>query len=157
TVAIIAPSTGDTVTSTVSVTASASDNVQVAGVQFFLDGLPLGAEVIAPPFSMLWDTTAGAPGGPTLIATAFGTARNAATSLPVAVTVVAPAPSVTGQWTAPAAWPLVTVHASLLPTGDLLGWDGGAQLGAAYIWRPSTNTFTNKNPPDNIFCAGHVP
>src|SRR5499427_5929560 len=57
TVAITSPLAGDTVTSTVNVTASASDNVAVAGVQFFLDGLPLGSEVLAPPFSALWDTT----------------------------------------------------------------------------------------------------
>jgi hypothetical protein len=156
-VAVTAPLAGDTVTSTVNVTASASDNVMVAGVQFFLDGLPLGTEVLAPPFSTLWDTTAGAPGSHTLTATAFDTAGNAATSLPVAVTVVAPAPSVTGQWTAPAAWPLVTVHATLLPTGDVLGFDGGAQLGAAFIWNPSTNTFTSNNSASNIFCSGHVP
>src|SRR6266705_94405 len=45
TVAITAPSPDATVTSTVTVAASATDNVAVAGVQFFLDGAPIGSEV----------------------------------------------------------------------------------------------------------------
>src|SRR5262249_35313773 len=72
-------------------------------------------------------------------------------------TVHAAAPSDVGQWLAPATWPLVTVHATLLSTGDVLAWDGPAQSGAAFIWRPSTDPFTSRNPPDNIFCAGHTP
>src|SRR6185295_1893464 len=46
TVSMTAPSGGSTVTGTaVTVSASAADNVGVAGVQFLLDGAALGAEV----------------------------------------------------------------------------------------------------------------
>ncbi|MBW8828588.1 MAG: DUF1929 domain-containing protein, partial [Burkholderiales bacterium] len=56
TVSISAPSAGATVTGSVTVSASASDNVGVAGVQFLLDGAPLGAEVTAIPYTLGWNT-----------------------------------------------------------------------------------------------------
>jgi hypothetical protein len=155
TVAITAPVAGATVISTVSVAASASDNVNVAGVQFFLDGALLGPEVFDPPFSILWDTTASALGDHTLTALARDTSGNAAISVPVTVTVRTATAADIGQWIAPAVWPLVAIHATLLPSGDVLAWDGPGQNAAAFIWRPSTNTFTEKDPPANIFCAGH--
>src|SRR3989449_1827506 len=52
TVSITAPSAGTTVSNTVSVTASAADNIGVTGVQFLLDGVPLGSEFTAAPFSI---------------------------------------------------------------------------------------------------------
>ena len=42
-----APAAGATVSGTVSVSATASDNVGVVGVQFLLDGANLGAETPA--------------------------------------------------------------------------------------------------------------
>ena len=45
------------------VSATATDNVGVAGVQFLLDGASLGAEDTSAPYSMTWDTTS-APNGP---------------------------------------------------------------------------------------------
>src|SRR5207248_10898297 len=44
TVSLTAPANGATVSDAVTVSASASDNVGVAGVQFKLDGVDLGAE-----------------------------------------------------------------------------------------------------------------
>ena len=57
TVSLTAPAAGATVSGTVTVTATASDNVGVAGVQFKLDGTSLGAEDTAAPYSVSWDTT----------------------------------------------------------------------------------------------------
>src|SRR5262249_35084731 len=48
TVSIPAPSTGATVSGVINITANATDNVAVAGVQFLLDGANLGAEVTGP-------------------------------------------------------------------------------------------------------------
>lgn len=49
TVSVTAPANGATVSATINVTAGASDNVGVAGVQFRLDGASLAAEdTIAP-------------------------------------------------------------------------------------------------------------
>ena len=62
TVAIISPSSGSTVSGSITVSANASDNVGVAGVQFQLDGAPLGTEDTTAPYSATWDTSAAAPG-----------------------------------------------------------------------------------------------
>ncbi len=56
TVTLTSPVT-DIVAGTVTVAATASDNVGVVGVQFKLDGVNLGAEVLAPPYQVTWDTT----------------------------------------------------------------------------------------------------
>src|SRR5438128_2510813 len=57
TVAITAPLVGSPVFSLASVWATVADNVGIAGVQFLLDGAPLGAEATVAPYSVLWDTT----------------------------------------------------------------------------------------------------
>jgi glucose/arabinose dehydrogenase len=71
----------------VAVTATASDNVGVAGVQFKLDGVNLGLEDVNAPYSMTWDTTAVADGVHTISAVARDTAGNTATSTNAIVTV----------------------------------------------------------------------
>ena len=50
-VSMTAPSSGALVSGIVTVTATASDQVAVSGVQFLLDGVPLGAEVTSSPYS----------------------------------------------------------------------------------------------------------
>ena len=57
TVSVTAPANGATVTGTVTVSATASDNVGVAGVQFLLDGVNLGAEDTSSPYAVSWNTT----------------------------------------------------------------------------------------------------
>src|SRR6185312_529807 len=54
TVSLTAPSDGATVSGTLTVSAGASDNVAVAGVQFLLDGQDLGMEVTTAPYSLSW-------------------------------------------------------------------------------------------------------
>jgi hypothetical protein len=49
------------VSGTVALAASASDNVAVAGVRFLLDGQPLAAEETAAPYALAWDTNLFAP------------------------------------------------------------------------------------------------
>jgi hypothetical protein len=68
-----------------------------------------------------------------------------------------PDPSQVGQWSAPVAWPLVAVHMSLLPTGNVVAWDGfAAAPNSQRIWNPSNGTFTPVPYGVNIFCSGHV-
>ena len=45
-----------TVNDIVTVTADASDNVGVAGVQFLVDGVDAGPEDTAAPYALAWDT-----------------------------------------------------------------------------------------------------
>lgn len=87
TVSITAPAAGATVSGNVTVTASASDNVGVAGVQFLLDGASLGAEVTTPPYQVAWSTTTASNGAHTLSARARDAAGNTATAANVSVTV----------------------------------------------------------------------
>ena len=72
---------------TVTLTATASDNVGVAGVQFLLDNNPLGAEDTTSPYSISWDTTTTANGTHTLTARARDISGNTALSAPVTVSV----------------------------------------------------------------------
>jgi hypothetical protein len=94
TVSITSPTSGASVSGTVTMTANASDNVGVAGVQFLLNGVNVGAEVTAAPYSAPWDTTTASRGPHTLTAVARDAAGNRATSAPVGVTVVNASPIV---------------------------------------------------------------
>ena len=85
TVAITAP-TG-TLSGIVTVTANASDNVGVAGVQFYLDGALLGTEDTTTPYSVSWNTTTATNASHTLLARARDAAGNITNSAPLTVTV----------------------------------------------------------------------
>jgi hypothetical protein len=65
-------------------------------------------------------------------------------------------PSEIGQWDGPFSWPVVTVHMTLLRTGEVLMWDGQSNGYDARLWNPITNTFTAVPSTDNIFCSGHA-
>jgi len=85
---VTAPANGATVSgTTVAVSATAADNVGVAGVQFKVDGANLGAEDTVSPYSVTWNTTAVANGSHTLTAVARDAAGNTTTAPPVTVTV----------------------------------------------------------------------
>src|SRR5438034_1090818 len=86
-VSITSPASGATVSGTITVTASASDNVGVVGVQFQLDGVNAGAELTAAPYSVPWDTTSASNGSHTITAVARDAAGNRTTSAGVTVTV----------------------------------------------------------------------
>ena len=84
-------------------------------------------------------------------------------------------PSEIGRWDfdATATFPIVAIHAALLPTGKVMffsyplvpEWKNSAE---AYLWDPVTNDITRKDPPlwldpkdgvekpANIWCAGHT-
>ncbi len=95
-VTLPSPAAGSTQSGPVDVTASASDNVAVAGVQFKLDGQNLGAEDTSSPYSVAWDTTTAANGPHQLTAVARDAAGNTTTSTSVSVTVAnAPVPDTT--------------------------------------------------------------
>jgi len=87
TVSITAPSSGATVSGTVTLSASASDNVGVVGVQFKVDNNNVGNEDLTPPYSVSWDSTTVANGSHTITAVARDAAGNTGTSTGVVVTV----------------------------------------------------------------------
>ena len=88
TVSISSPAGGSKVTgSAITISASATDNVRVVGVQFKVDGVNLAAEDVSTPFSTVWNTTTIANGTHTLTAVARDAAGNTRTSAAVSVTV----------------------------------------------------------------------
>jgi len=96
-VVITAPRDGDTISSNVTITANATDNVSVAGVQFKLDGAVLGAEDTAAPYSYAWSTIGVPNGVHVLTAVARDTSGNTQQSLSINVVVLnASAPVPTG-------------------------------------------------------------
>ena len=84
-VSITSPVPGSTVRGSLAVNGSASDNVGVVGVQFRLDGVALGAEDTAAPYSVPWNTTTASNGSHSLTAVARDAAGNVATSAAVTV------------------------------------------------------------------------
>lgn len=86
-VGIDTPADGSVIAGTVTVSASASDNVGVVGVRFLLEGVSLGAEDLTAPYSLLWNTSSVANGSYALTAVARDAAGNSTPSAPVVVTV----------------------------------------------------------------------
>jgi hypothetical protein len=86
TVSITSPANNATISGTINVSANASDNIAVAGVQFKLDGSNLGSEITSP-FIYSWDTKTISNGSHILTAVARDTSNNTTTSSSVAITV----------------------------------------------------------------------
>jgi Bacterial Ig domain len=162
TVTLTAPSAG-TVSGTVTVSASASDNAGVTGVQFRLQGANLGAEDTTAPYSTSWNTTTVPNGSYTLTAIARDAAGNTKTSAPITVTVSntstppadTTAPTVT--LTAPSAGTVsgtVTVTAS---ASDMVGVAGvqfrlqGANLGAEDTTNPYSTSWNTTTVPNGSY------
>jgi hypothetical protein len=148
-VALTAPAAGSTVSGTVAVSANATDSGGIAGVQFRLDGVNLGAEDLTAPYSVTWNTTTATAGSHTLTAQARDTAGNLASSA-VTVTVAAPTdttpPSV--SITAPAAGSTVSgtvsVSANATDAGGIAGVQfrlDGVNLGAEDLTAPYSVTW----------------
>ena len=87
TATVTAPAANATVSGSVAVTATAADAVGVLGVQFRVDGQPLGAEDTTAPYSVTWPSTGVANGLHTLSAVARDAAGNQGVAADVTVTV----------------------------------------------------------------------
>jgi YVTN family beta-propeller protein len=155
TVSVTGPAAGATVSGTVTVSAAATDNVGVVGVQFLVDNpnTPLGAEDPSAPYGVSWDTTTVANGAHTLIATARDAAGNTKTATvnvtvanpdttPPTVSITVPAPNATVSGT-------VTVSANASDNVGVVGVQfqvDGANLGGEDMSAPysvSWNTVGN--------------
>jgi poly(hydroxyalkanoate) depolymerase family esterase len=86
TVSLTAPVNGASVSGTVRVAATATDNVGVARVEFSIDNTLVGTDS-ASPFEYSWNAAAATNGTHTLVARAYDTSGNTATSSTVSVTV----------------------------------------------------------------------
>ncbi|HVT02207.1 MAG TPA: Ig-like domain-containing protein [Thermoanaerobaculia bacterium] len=86
TTSITSPAAGATLSGSTTVTASASDNVGVTRVEFYLDATLTSTDTAAP-YSWTWDTTATVNGAHSLTSKAYDAAANNSTSAAVSVTV----------------------------------------------------------------------
>jgi hypothetical protein len=155
TVSITVPAANATVAGSVTVAAAAADDTGVVGVQFLIDGAPLGFEVGFPPYSVSWDTTTVATGSHVLTARARDAAGYATTSDGVGVMVTRATSADIGQWSGAINWPLVAIHASLLSTGQVLVWDYETSGQGVQLWNPATGTFTAAPyNTEDLFCSG---
>jgi hypothetical protein len=88
TVSISSPTGGTTVSSTLIVSASASDNVGVSKVEFYLDSATTPAATItSSPYTFSWNTTSVASGTHTINAKAYDAANNIGQSATVSFTI----------------------------------------------------------------------
>ena len=75
-------------------------------------------------------------------------------------------PAEVGLWQSPQPWPVVAIHASLLPNGKVLFWQTangglfqpGFQETTAYLWDPVTDTVETvvDIAHNDLFCSGHA-
>ena len=141
TVAVTSPAAGATVSGSVTVTASASDNVGAAGVQFRLDGVSLGTEDTAAPYSFSWDTASAANGSHTFTAVARDDAGNTATSAPVTVTVTNTAQTLRIEETSAA----VSYVGAWNQGNTARAWSGGTAALGFVNGQRATLSFTGTN------------
>jgi subtilisin family serine protease len=153
---IIAPSNGSTLSGTVNVSVSASDNMGVAKVECYINGA-LAATSSSASASFSWNTTGFANGSYTLQAKAYDTAGNVGTSAPESVSVQNTVPDTTpptATITAPAQGSTVSGVVSVSVSGTdnvgvtkvewyLNGALAGTSASAAATFFWDTTTFPN--------------
>ena len=160
-VSLTAPATGATVSGSVTLSASASDNVGVSKVEIYIDG-GLVVTDTASPYTYAWNAAAAANGSHSLVARAYDSAGNTASSSTVTVTVTGgvsdtTAPSV--SLTSPAAGSTLNGTVTLTATatdnvgvskveflcdGAVLGTGTASGSTYSYAWNtPSASTGTH--------------
>jgi hypothetical protein len=154
-VSLTAPAAG-TVSGIVSLKASASDNVGVAGVQFKLNGVALGSEDVDAPYEMDWTTTDVLNGPYRLSAVARDSAGNKAESAVDVNVFNLSDPSFIGKWMAPIELGVTAVNTVVLKTGKVLMYAGGETGGtSATLYDPVARTFKDVSISDNLSGSAH--
>lgn len=87
TVSVTTPTNNTTAAGTVTLSATASDDVGVVGVRFLVDGAQMGAELGAAPYTAAWNSTSVNDGAHVIRAEARDAAGNVASSTSISVTV----------------------------------------------------------------------
>lgn len=92
-VSVSAPASNASVSGTISLSANASDNGTLTGVQFRIDGVNVGSEDTTSPYTVSWNSALVANGNHTVTAIARDGAGNTATSASVSISVNNTAPT----------------------------------------------------------------
>jgi hypothetical protein len=125
TVSITAPLNGATVVGTVSINATASDNIGVTKVEFYVDGALKSTDMTSS-YSYSWDSTSAANGSHSLTAKAYDAALNVGTSSTVSVTVNNPTGTDISGWTVTQANATVVYT---IPAGTVIPANGYVVIG----------------------------
>ncbi len=141
TVRITSPASGATVSGTITVTAEASDNVGVAGVQFKYNGINFDTEKTSPPYTATANTNSVPDGTYTLTAVARDAAGNRATSDPVTITVSNNAPPPAGVRRYEETDPSVSFSAGWIQDRQSFAWSGGNAMESMTPGAQATFTF----------------
>lgn len=156
TITMTAPAAGN-VSGTINVTANASDNIGVAGVQFLLDGNNLGTEVTSSPYSISWNTTTASNGPHTLSARARDASGNTATATSVNVNANNDLTAPTINITSPAAGTVAGTFDITVNANDNVGVVGvqfllnGSNLGTEVLTAPYTFTWNSNTIADGSY------
>ena len=122
TTSITSPANGATVSGTVTINATASDNVGVTQMQILIDGAVAASNTNATSLSFSWNTTTVANGSHTIVSKAFDAAGNVGTSSTITVTVSNGGGTITelignggfeNGAASPAPWVLTSTHTPL--------------------------------------------
>jgi hypothetical protein len=122
TASVTAPANGATVSGTVTVTATAADNVGVTQMQLLIDGAVVASNTNATSLSFAWNTTTFTNASHTIVSRAFDAAGNVGTSATITVTVSNSTGTVTelignpgfeNGAASPAPWVLTSTHTPL--------------------------------------------
>jgi hypothetical protein len=159
TVSITSPAPQDTVTGSIVVSATATDDVGVVGVQFAIDGAPLGAEIISAPYSMTWNTATTSNGPHTIAAVARDAAGNTSESaIAVSVSNVAPSqPGLVAAYGFNERIGVLTFDASgQANTGTLSGatWTANGRFGSALSFNGTDAWLTIADAPSLDLTTG---
>src|SRR3989449_6766176 len=142
TVRITSPASGATVSGTISVTADASDNVGVAGVQFKYNGINFDTEKTSPPYTATLYTNKVWDGTYTLTAVARDAAGNRTTSDPVTIAVSNNNPPPTGVRRYEETDPSVSFSGSWTRDTGGFAWSGGYAVYSMTAGAQATFTLT---------------
>ncbi|KAB0666916.1 hypothetical protein F6V25_03410 [Oryzomonas japonica] len=156
TVSVTSPATGSVVSGTVTIAATASDNVGVSRVEFYENGALLYAANTAP-YSYSWNTTSIANGSYTLSAKAYDASGNIGQSSNVSVTVnnvVADttAPTVS-SFSLPATATSLTVAISSFTASDNVGVTGYQVTASSTAPSASASGWSSTAPTSFTFSA----
>jgi len=131
TVALTAPSSG-IVSNVIALSATATDDVAVAKVEFYLEGTVLVGTRTAPPYTVTFDTTTVGDGSVCFIAKAYDPAGNVGSSAPACVTVDNQPP------TAPTAVTAKGVSTSAISVSWTAATDAGSGVAFYTVFRDGT-------------------
>ena len=141
TVRITSPASGTTASGTITVTADASDDVGVVGVQFKYNGINFDTEKTSPPYTATAYTNKVWDGTYALTAVARDAAGNQATSDPVTITVSNNNPQPTGVRRYEETDPSVSFSPGWIQEAGWTAWSGGTVMESTTPGTQATFTF----------------